>query len=201
MYSTNKWSLTKEQIDWLLNLLNERRPASVCELGCGVSTQVFLDYIHDNGASLVSFEHDPGFVFHDRTVICELEYTDRTCRYRDFEKAMPDGLVFDFILIDAPYSFDQRMIEARTEMLSFISLGLISDNCVMIIHDSQRRNVSRTMRELEREITGKGYTFTKEDDGRKDKMMTVYRITKSSPVAEVNPDRVGNSPSTGSRGS
>ena len=56
------------QYQKMIDLLEERKPAEIIELGCGQSTRIFEQYTEKYGGRMLSIEQDPGYARKDTRV-------------------------------------------------------------------------------------------------------------------------------------
>jgi hypothetical protein len=166
-FECNGGSLSQEQNEYFIDLLEELKPTNICELGCGQSTRIFKKYCEDNNARLLSVEHDMNYVQHKNTALLpfkvgkfmDYEYSNF---YVGFEKLISnyDGL-FDFILIDGPIGTMDYLKYSRIQVIDFILFNKITDTCAILIHDTERLGERNTIAELEKLLKNKGYSFEK----------------------------------------
>lgn len=186
MIRPNIFSLTQEQLNYLKKLLDEFKPQNICELGSGVSTQVFNEYlINSNNYKFISIEHDSNY---KSNTYCELimnthyeigEYNfDNVNIYKDLYNTLKNNK-FDFVLIDGPFGWDNSQKFSRVQMLEFLDKDLLDDRGYFLIHDSERSNSKNTEDILKQLFAEKGYKITKKDDNRKSKRLTIIYFEKN----------------------
>ena len=101
-YKINSFSLTEKQLDFLCKLLEKKRPESILEYWCGVTTKVFEDYCKDNkGVKYIGVEHDLNYKINNNVHIFELKDNPDiwTNLYNGLENFLRQvDTKFDFIL-------------------------------------------------------------------------------------------------------
>ena len=181
------------QYQALIDILEEKQPARICELGCGQSTVIFEQYCDRHGGTLFTIESDELY-FHKNTILFPVaEHADLTVAGRTFEECnfyqgfeywLSSQDPFDLVLIDGPIGsgFREAYQYHRVQMLSFALLNKLNDDAVIMHHDSERANAITTCQEFERIITGQGRSFTKTDVGsgttRAPAKLTIYHLSK-----------------------
>ena len=125
-FECNGGSLSKEQNEYLIDLLEKYKPKNICEFGCGQSTVIFKRYCELNGGNLLSIEHDVNYVQHGNTKLLDFTFGEfmnypNSNYYVGLEDVIKnyDGL-FDFILIDGPIGTDTNLIYSRIQVIDFV---------------------------------------------------------------------------------
>lgn len=183
---TNSFSITDNQIDILLGILYRNLPNNICELGAGVSTQIFKYYKEtlNKNANIVSIEHDntyPGNIF------CELIEETSYCIdghvfdcvniYNGLSNKLA-GSKFDFVLIDGPFGYNNDHKYTRVQMLEFLTNDLLSNEGCFLIHDSERVSSQNTQQILYQLFEKYNYQFEIRTDGSKYKRLTIINFRK-----------------------
>lgn len=190
-FENSHMGITEDEYIDIIQLLEIRKPKRIIELGTGYSTKIFKTYIKRHGGEIFSIEHNDEFS-DDNVVIMPLEENTSlevrgmsfgTCnKFVGLEDWLENQQKFDFILIDAPFGFGfrEKYKYSRVQTLSFVLLDKITDDAVVMYHDSQRANAKSTLREFERLLRIKGFMFNKTKRSQKDgtKEMTTYHIKK-----------------------
>lgn len=184
-FECNGGSLSQNQNEYFIDLLEKYKPKNICELGCGQSTLIFKKYCEINGGKLLSIEHDINYVMHDNTKLLDYTIGDfmgySNCNYYiGLEKIIKESnKLFDFILVDGPIGVNGCLVYSRIQAIDFVLYNKISNNCVMLIHDTERVGEKNTIIELEKLLIDKKYTFEKntviDEIGRE---LTCYIIKK-----------------------
>lgn len=188
VYEVNTWSFTKEQMEELCNLLEEYKPKSICEFGCGVTSSVFMQWCDSNDCELLSIEHDVKYAEKYNGVVFplkefgELEIGDVHFKNVNYYVGLEEylskcGKKFDFVCIDAPFGWDNRYEYTRVQLLDFIEYDLLCDECVFMVHDVERVSQMNTLRIFENMVKEKGYEFEKKEINN-GKILRVYKIIK-----------------------
>ena len=184
-FECNGGSLSENQNKYFIDLLEEYKPKNICELGCGQSTIIFKRYCELNGGDLLSIEHDVNYVKHDNTKLLDyeignfMEYPNSNF-YVGLEKVIKKHKKkFDFVLVDGPIGTNPMLVYSRIQAIDFVLYDKLADNCVMLIHDTERIGEKNTLIVLEKLLNEKNYTFEKnkviDDIGRE---LTCYKIKK-----------------------
>ena len=163
----NIGEMTPIQYQKMIELLESFKPKRICELGSGLSTKIFNDFDAIN----YSIESDPRYNIYDSiympTIVNATLFNYKNCvLYEGFEDWLKQQDKFDFVLIDGPNDgipFNDGNLEyARIQLFSFVILDKLSDNAIVLYHDSEREIAQRTLNEFERLLKTKGYNFNKE---------------------------------------
>jgi hypothetical protein len=176
----------------MIDILEEYKPNSICELGSGQSTKIFEKYCSKFDSKFYSIEHDYNWKY-DSSVIFPLideetcikigEYEYDSCnKYDGFEGWLEKQDKFDLILIDGPYGCGFRLNYkySRIQILSFVILNKISDNAIVMYHDSERENAKATLNEFENLLRKNRFSFVKEKlNENKKRELTIYKINKN----------------------
>lgn len=184
-YGTMRVSQYQKMID----LLEERKPKRICEMGTGQSTRIFEQYCQKYGASLVSIEHKHQYRRKDTIMFqcyeffsfsIEDEQFPHCSQYGGMELWLRDQDPFDFVLCDGPYGcgFRSNYEYSRPQIVLFPMLNKLTDESIVIMHDSGRQAEANTLVRLEKIFDKKKYSFTKETDEEYDQMTTYY-VTKN----------------------
>lgn len=184
-FECNGGSLSQEQNEYFIDLLEERKPNNICEFGCGQSTKILKRYCKLNNAKLLSVEHDANYVQHENTAL--LPFT--IGKFMDYEDAnyyigLEDVIKnysepFDFILIDGPIGAYPSLTYSRIQVIDFVLYDKIANNCTIFIHDTERNGEKNTTLELERLLLEKGYNFNKTKViDEKNRELSCYTIKK-----------------------
>ena len=167
-FECNGGSLSQEQNEYFIDLLEKYKPKNICELGCGQSTVIFKKYCELNGGNLLSIEHDKDYVQHDNTKLLKfvignfMDYGNSNY-YVGLEDVIKEcGEPFDFILIDGPIGTDKSLVYSRIQAIDFILFDKMADNCIMLIHDTNRNGEKNTVIEIEKLFNKKKYRFEKD---------------------------------------
>lgn len=192
-YNINSMSFTNVQCNILNNFINKYKPKNICEFGCGVTTDVFLDYKKQNNVNLLSIEHNVNFKKHDNTKIFKLYENaniiiDDNHKYLNINKYYGleeyfktlKNIKFDFICIDGPFGWNSSYYYTRIQLLDFILYDLIDDNCIFMVHDAERISTIRTLEIFELELIKHNYKFISYDDFRINKSLKIYKIFKQN---------------------
>lgn len=198
--------MTPKQYMKMIDLLEETKPKRICELGSGQSTEIFETYQKYNKyISVFSIEHDKYFRTHKSVVMIPLKENtsfngyEKCTVYDGFEKWIEEQNKFDFVLIDGPNDTlpknEHNLIYSRIQMLSFLLNDKLSDNAVIMYHDSNTEEAKNTLNEFERLLEKKNISYEKETILEDDKEtvernlnilemcpeLVIYKIKMSNP--------------------
>ena len=189
------------QYQALIDILEVKKPARICELGGGQSTVIFEQYCDRHGGTLFTIESDELF-FRKNTVLFSLiEHASLTIGNKTFEECnvyqglehwMQSQDPFDLVLIDGPFGwgFREAYRYHRVQMLSFALLDKLNDGAVIMHHDSERANAITTCQEFEKIITEKGQSFVRADVGsgmpQVPTNLTIYYLLKGDQQCPIS---------------
>ena len=175
-FSVGYMSMTSNQYQMMIDLLESYKPNHIIEFGCGVSTTIFENYCKRNNSTLLSIEHNPLYLRKD-SVLCELienatlqinSVSYGPCNYYNGLENILKKITskFDFILIDGPlgYGFREKYEYGRVQLLSFVLLDKIADSSVILIHDSQRKNMQKTINLFKHMCQTKNFSIIREEE-------------------------------------
>lgn len=178
-------SITEDQIYHICELLDNYKPKSILELGAGVSSQIFIDYSNENNAQFLNIENANEWLT-SHSIKCDLkEYStyriddilfDHVNYYEGLINAIKDRK-YDFVFVDGPKGYETCYTYTRIQLLEIIPY--LSDNCIVMIHDTERESSKRILEMFEKKII-KDYTFNKIDEHLPYKNMTEYQIKRRS---------------------
>lgn len=94
-----------------------------------------------------------------------------------YENNQNKNYKFDFVLIDGLFGFNCD--NSRCQLLDFIYYDLIYDNCIFIIHDSERENNKYIQEIFEQQLINRSYNFRIQEDNNEMKQMKVYFIKRN----------------------
>lgn len=190
-FNVNPASLTVDEYMGVIDILEDFKPKRICELDSGQSSQIFETYCDKYNAKLYSIEHD-SFYENEHSIMLPLidEETNininghlyEGCnKYDGLEEWLENQDKFDFILIDGPYGYGERLNYAysRIQLLSFILFDKITDNAYVLYHDSERENAKPTLNEFERLLTENNFIFEKSIINDTPEL-TIYKINKTT---------------------
>lgn len=178
------------QYEKIIDLLEQRKPMRICEMGSGISTLIFEKYCQKYGARMYSIEHQMAYmrkytvmfpVYQFATYNIQDRKYKNVNRYVGFSNWLTLQEPFDFVLCDGPYGcgFRQGYDYGRIQVIAFPLLNKLSQSSILIMHDSNRGPQSKTVTELEDIFNQKDYAFNKEVDDEYDQM-TIFYLTKNS---------------------
>jgi hypothetical protein len=143
-YATDEGFLTI-----LMDLLNKENFLNILDLGCGQSTMVFSQYCqYKKKCRLYSVESDLQWAKKLQEKYTNLDILSYVHYYPDMQEEMSSylglskkliesGHKFDFISVDGPIGYKCRMC-SRVNILEIISNDILSDQFVIILHDTNR---------------------------------------------------------------
>ena len=179
--------MTPLQYIRMINILEECKPKRICELGSGQSTDIFNAYAKKYVASICSIEHDIHWNTHnsimmplvENTQLAVNSHTYGTCtRYDGFELWLENEDKFDFVFVDAPNDgipFNPLNIRyARVQTLDFVLMDKLTDESVLMYHDSERESAQNTLVEFQKLLEEYGYSYEKEIIIEKDIEVSEY---------------------------
>jgi hypothetical protein len=171
-------TMTPCQYIRMINLLEETNSKRICELGSGISTEIFDVYCSKSNAIRYSIEHDEHYNRYDNTIMLSLKEYDKCTRYDGFEEWLNSQDKFDFVLIDAPNDgipfYNPNLEYARVQLLDFVLMNKLNDNSIVMYHDSERNLAKNTLNEFEKLVTEHNFLFSKEIVIEKDKEVSDY---------------------------
>lgn len=189
--TSNGGSITCEQMQKIVELLNEYSSVNILEYGAGVSTRLFEKYCKETNANLTTLEHDKKYHY-DNNVYFNLKTCGtvniggniyrNSCVYDGLEDWMNNqSKKFDFVFVDGPFGYFPHTY-SRIQMLDPVVYDCLADNGVLLIHDSERKSSRNSQKELERIFNEKGYVITVEDclmrKPQNDKLLTIIRFKR-----------------------
>lgn len=188
-----------EQYTDLIDLLEDVKPNRICEVGGGISTEIFEQYCAKYNKTMYTIDNHQRFKRENTTVLTVVEETSITINgktydncniYTGLEEWLEDKEPFDLLFIDGPAGYGQYRLSQPygiVQIMSFLAAGKIADNCIVLVHDSERNNIRATLVDFEAYLTDHGYTFTMTRDrpdhsivNSNNRQMTKYVITKQS---------------------
>lgn len=186
-FNTNDGTMTISQYKYLIDLLEEYQPKRICEFGSGQSTLIFEKYCQKTGAYLVSIEHDLKWKKKQSIIFNLIQNSTLTVKDRVFENCNKyEGLEswletqepFDFIFIDGPpgWGFRQKYKYGRVQVIDFLLLNKLTKQSIVLVHDSQRENIQRTLRQFQKILFERNYEFVRFPDGNRNKLLTTFYI-------------------------
>lgn len=186
-FNTNDGTMTISQYKYLIDLLEEYQPNRICEFGSGQSTLIFEKYCQKTGAYLVSIEHDLKWKKKQSIIFNLIQNSTLTVKDRVFENCNKyEGLEswletqepFDFIFIDGPpgWGFRQKYKYGRVQVIDFLLLNKLTKQSIVLVHDSQRENIQRTLRQFQKILFERNYEFVRFPDGNRNKLLTTFYI-------------------------
>lgn len=192
-YKFNDYSsgtMRVSQYQKMIDLLEQHKPMRICEMGSGISTIIFEQYCQKYGATMFSIEHKPQYKRANTVMFPVYEYTshqvageyfEKCNRYVGMTKWLRTQEPFDFVLCDGPYGcgYRQTYNYGRVQIVSFPLQDKLTDNSIVIIHDSNRQPEQNTMARLRTFFERKNFSFTEETDQELE-TMTVFYLTRKS---------------------
>ena len=186
-FNTNDGTMTISQYKHLIDLLEEYQPKRICEFGSGQSTLIFEKYCQKTGAYLVSIEHDLKWKKKQSIIFNLIQNSTLTVKDRVFENCNKyEGLEswletqepFDFIFIDGPpgWGFRQNYKYGRVQVMDFLLLNKLTKQSIVLVHDSQRENMQRTLRQFQKILFERNYEFGRFPDDNRNKLLTTFYI-------------------------
>lgn len=155
--SSRGWAASPDFLIKLIELILKRRPATVLELGSGVSTVVVgLTLKQNNYGELISIDHDQNYyeisreniLFNEienyvRLYHCPIKHDVNGIKWYDLEK-VSFGNKVDLLIVDGPPGKLQR--NARMPALTNLFPHL-ADNAVILLDDANREDEKKIIRE------------------------------------------------------
>lgn len=204
----NPGSMRLSQYHKMIDLLEQYKPKRICEMGSGISTIIFEQYCQKYNAVSYSIEHQLGYRRAHTVMLPVWEFTDYTVedkhftnvnRYIGLTRWLRIQQPFDFVLCDGPYGcgFRERYTYGRIQLVAFPLIHAITDNGIIIMHDSNRTPQHNTLVELEKIFQEKNINYTKEEDKQIEIMTTYYLHGKKNeeneqsfePVEQTNQNK------------
>lgn len=168
-------TMTPLQYIRMINMLEKFKPNRICELGSGVSTDIFNVYCAKTNSIVQSIESDMHYNTHNsilmpligRTNLLIGDYSYDNCTlYDGFENWLSNQYKFDFILIDGPNDVipfnHHNSLYSRVQLLDFPIFDKLNDECVVMYHDSERAESQNTLNEFEQLLYKNGFSYSKE---------------------------------------
>jgi predicted O-methyltransferase YrrM len=170
-------SIRPSAITMMLNdiVINDRK--KIIEFGSGISTLYIAKSLKDKGGTLISVEHDLGWISVVRSLLSSeqldsiVEFvhaplTESSLSLNGLswynEETLTNFLKnrkFDFILVDGPLAYTRDLKLSRYPVLPFLnSLNCIEKNVSIYLDDIERSGESEVVRLWEREYN---YNFSK----------------------------------------
>lgn len=161
------WAMDAESVLALVQLVLERKPALVVELGSGASTVwVAMALRHLGAGKIVSFDHLSDFTQATRRALetaglkawgevreaplADIYLQEKTFRWYSIEDAASDGPV-DMLLVDGPPGSTGPL--ARYPAVPFY-LDVLSDNALVVVDDISRQDEQKILERWTQEIPG-----------------------------------------------
>jgi hypothetical protein len=166
----NIGNMTYNQYVKMIELLESYKPKRICELGSGQSTEIFDVYKKKYNSQVYSIEHDKYYNTHHSIMFDLIENTklynyDKCNIYKGLEDWINNQDKFDFILIDGPNDGimnNDNLQYGRIQLLDFILLNKLTDNSIILYHDSNLSIYQNTLNEFEKLLSQNKYKFNKE---------------------------------------
>ncbi len=183
-YEINPFSLTKEQITYLCDLLNTKKPKNILEYWCWVSSNIFNDYIQENKNSTYTWiEHDKNYKTNNNIQIFNLidhPYINTNFYNWLEEYISKTNKKFDFILIDGPFWYNKKYDYTRLQMIDPILYNKLDEQWIFLIHDSQRKSTRKSIEILKILFYIKWYNISiNYNNYKKDKELITFEFNKS----------------------
>ena len=187
-YNSFAWTMTDDQYKILIDSLEAYRPNRIIELGGGQSTRIFQKYKSKYNCQFFSIEHDSDYSC-ENTVLFNLventsinigkEFYSNINKYDGLENWLSNQDKFDFVLIDGPfgYGFRENYDYGRVQLLSFVLLDKLSDNTIILVHDTERINMQRTLTKFEMLLIKNNFNFNKQIINDKPQL-AIFKINK-----------------------
>lgn len=153
--------MTPVQYIKLIDILESFKPKRICELGSGVSTNIFNTYCNKYNTINYSIEHDPQYNRYDSIMMPLIEnsqlFNYKNCTlYKGLEDWLQEQDKFDLVLIDGPNDgipFNNQNLEyARIQIFDFIIFDKLSNDSIIMYHDSEKEVAQRTLKEFEKQL-------------------------------------------------
>ena len=172
-YYSGNWTMTDNQYKFLIDLLEDNRPNRIIEFGGGQSTRIFQKYKSKYNCQFFSIEHNSEYAC-ENTILFNLvektninigkEFYSNINKYDGLENWLSNQDKFDFVLIDGPFGFGFRenYDYGRVQLLSFVALDKLSDNAIILVHDTERINMQKTLNEFEMLLIRNTFNFNKQ---------------------------------------
>lgn len=162
------WSIDSFLGRWLVQLLLERRPKCIVELGSGSSTILIartLTLLGENEVTHIAVDHEEKYLGLTREVATLNGVADRVeflhcplVRYESLDKLWYDGLVerladrkIDLLIIDGP----PGPLQPLSRYPAFPILApLLAERCTVLLDDATRRDEQEIVRRWQSEFPG-----------------------------------------------
>lgn len=193
-------NMTYNQYIKMIDLLEEYKPKRICEFGSGQSTEIFGVYKKKFDSQVYSIEHDIYYNTHHSIMFDLIENTNliindniyNKCNiYNNLEEWINNQDKFDFILIDGPndgiINNDNNLQYARIQLLDFIYLNKLTNNSIVLYHDSELNIAKNTLNEFEKLLNEYNYNYQKETIIETNKKLIEHnkRILKTCPELTI----------------
>ena len=155
----NAWTLDGAAIATLCEILENKKPVMVVELGSGLSTLIIGSFLKKNGGKLISIDHDHDFASATRSYVSQnnlgdiveirvapvapLDGVSGDLWYRQSEFNDIDSI--DFLLVDGPPKPIDPVIRRHALPMLFEKL---SKNADILLDDTNREGELRIYRRL-----------------------------------------------------
>lgn len=173
-FSPGRWAIGYQYLYVLYRILDEVHPKNIIDLGLGQSSWMIAQYAaSDEEVSHTIVEHDQtwidGFLkdhaLPENSKIMRLnlgtkQYQEAVVRVYDGFAEIFSDRKFDLISIDGPFGGDMPDY-ARIDVLGMLP-GILSENFIILIDDTERSGEKHTVREMERILTENEIKFAKE---------------------------------------
>lgn len=174
-----RWAMGFPALYLLYRVLSETRPKSILEFGLGESTKLTSQYCrHFSDACITVIEQNEQWknIFcasHNEVKefmnILPLSIIRRSGhRHYSYSGLLPciAGKKYDLIMIDGPWGSRHN---SRDQILEIVEEGLLADDFIIIMDDSERPGEKETLKKLRALLKSKNIVFsTKRYSGEKD---------------------------------
>lgn len=170
-------SMCPNQYEKLIDLLEAKRPKNISGFGLGIATFIMEQYCRKYGDATVKIiDHSvaAATLHQETTVLFPLKENtshevanrvyDNCNEYAFFTEWLANNQdKYDFLLIDGPpgNDFRENYLWGRVQLLDYALLDKLADNATILIHDTERVNMQKTLAELESILTNSNIQFTK----------------------------------------
>lgn len=141
------WAISPDLALLLMDLLEERRPKAILELGSGFSSVIFARYAAKSGAKFLSVDHSDEFAATTRALLEHWDLAshaevivapiEKNGSFYDLSGVSPDVQRYDFVFIDGPPSGKGRDHEARGGLLPKYA-PLLKRRATIVLDDYKR---------------------------------------------------------------